>query len=111
MRFVPTVHMCACHPPARRLKQQKDWDGVPAHIKVPMHCGRPACMHGCPVHAPHTGWVTLLTPPPLLLLQPNHRGKFDAAFRKEHKTAPEYIPWVAGSIARAKGGGRRALAS
>lgn len=28
----------------------------------------------------------------------NHRGKFSDAFKKEHKTAPDYVPWMAGLV-------------
>mmetsp|Transcript_19406 Transcript_19406/g.42030 ORF Transcript_19406/g.42030 Transcript_19406/m.42030 type:complete len:260 (+) Transcript_19406:126-905(+) len=31
-------------------------------------------------------------------LKVNHRGKFTPEFRAEHKTSPEYVPWVAGLV-------------
>lgn len=31
-------------------------------------------------------------------LKVNHRGKFSAEFRAEHKTSPELVPWIAGVI-------------
>ncbi len=32
-------------------------------------------------------------------LKVNHRHKFSTAFRAEHKTAPELVPWIAGLVA------------
>ncbi len=31
--------------------------------------------------------------------QVNHEDRFSAAFRSEHKTAPEKVPWTAGIVA------------
>ena len=31
-------------------------------------------------------------------LQVNHRGDFSAEFRKEHKAAPQKVPWVSGVV-------------
>ena len=35
---------------------------------------------------------------PFLPQKINHRGKFTPAFKKEHKSAPELVPWIAGLI-------------
>jgi len=89
----------------RMCKEFKPSDAVGNKCNVWVWCGDPSGVcWTMDIHAHTTGdcWLKWQSGWDNVVdlkatnLKVNHRGRFSQAFRSEHKTAPEFVPWVAG---------------
>jgi hypothetical protein len=111
----PTAQACcdACKAHEQRDGQPgkcNSWCVLTRPPRVPVHCALtfslPARRVWCPEekcwapdiwdHAAHECWLKVQDDPAKPKV--NHKGDFSAAFRAEHKTAPEKTPWMAGVL-------------
>ena len=88
----PTAQACC---DACRAHEQRD--GQPGKCNSWVWCPEEKCW--APDiwdHSLHECWLKIQDDPAAPKI--NHRGAFSAAFRAEHKTAPEKTPWMAGVL-------------